>query len=178
MPVSSTETDVSAAWHPPGLLRRILREFDDGRQDPVCEVFDSRQKTDGADLLHQVGKMLRGAFSYNRIEVTVKSSGKEMKKNSAFVSETLPKKSILQGTDLSPPDSRALMLRVGVQCCTMQSSAASTSCRMKALLSPAFCSNALTVPSSSWSMDFCRCVYRSPRAHTATLETPDRRFLT
>lgn len=63
---------LSAAWRPPGLLRRVLRELDDGRQDPVCEVFDSRQKTDGADLLHQVGQMLRGAFSYNRIEVTVK----------------------------------------------------------------------------------------------------------
>lgn len=70
------------------------------------------------------------------------------------------------------------MLRVGVQCCTMQSSAASTSCLMKALLSPAFCSKALTVPSSSWSIAFCRLVYRSPSVHTATLDTPERRFLT
>lgn len=81
-------------------------------------------------------------------------------------------------TDLSPPESSAPMLRVGVQCCTMQSSAASTSCLMKALLSPAFCSKALTVPSSSWSIAFCRWVYRSPSVHTATLDTPDRRFFT
>lgn len=79
---------------------------------------------------------------------------------------------------LRPPESNALMLRVGVQCCTMQSSAASTSCLMKALLSPAFCSKALTVPSSSRSIVLCRCVNSSPRVHKATLDTPDRRFFT
>lgn len=66
-------TDVSAALCAPGLLRRVLREFDHSRQDPVCQVFNSREKTYGANLLHQVGQMLRGAFSYNSIEVTVKS---------------------------------------------------------------------------------------------------------
>lgn len=49
---------------------------------------------------------------------------------------------------------------------------------MKALLSPAFCSKALTDPSSSWSIALCRWVYRSPSVHTATLDTPDRRFFT
>lgn len=81
-------------------------------------------------------------------------------------------------SNLIPPVSKAPMLRVGVQCCTMQSSAASTSCLMKVLLSPAFCSKALTVPSSSWSISLCRCVYRSPIVQTATLDTPERRFFT
>ena len=49
--------------------------------------------------------------------------------------------------DLKPPSRKALMQRAGVQCRTMWPSAASTSSRMKALLSAALCSSALAVVS-------------------------------
>lgn len=78
----------------------------------------------------------------------------------------------------SPPVSRAFMLRVGVQFCTMLSSAASTSCLMKALVSPALCSRTLAVASSSWSIPFCRLEYNSPKVTTAMRDTPERRFRT
>lgn len=70
------------------------------------------------------------------------------------------------------------MLRVGVQFCTMLSSAASTSCLMKALDSPALCSRTLAVASSSWSIPFCRPEYISPKVTTAMRDTPERRFRT
>lgn len=137
--------------------------------------------------------MLGGAFSHNSVEVTIRGgetkSALKIKNLMNYLvlrivcpqicpPSTPPCVYVPTHTDLSPPESRALMLRVGVQCCTMHSSAASTSCLMKALLSPAFCSKALTVPSSSWSIAFCKWVYRSPSVHIATLDTPDRRFFT
>lgn len=84
----------------------------------------------------------------------------------------------LRETYPSPPASRAFMLRVGVQFCTMLSRAASTSCLMKAFDSPALCSRPLAVASSSWSIPFCRPEYSSPKVTTAMRDTPERRFRT
>ena len=70
------------------------------------------------------------------------------------------------------------MQRAGVQCRTMWPSAASTSCRMKALLSTALCSSTLAVASTCGSMARCRRQYRTPSVHTATRDTPERRFFT
>lgn len=81
-------------------------------------------------------------------------------------------------TDLTPTESNAQMLRVAVQYCTMLSSAASTACLMKLLVCPAFWSKTLTVPSSSWSIPFCKWLYRYPSVSTAKLDTTDLRLFT
>lgn len=80
--------------------------------------------------------------------------------------------------DLTPAESKAQTLRVAVQYCTMHSNAASTACLMKLLVCPAFCSKTLTVPSSSWSIPFCKWLYRYPSVSTAKLDTTDLRLFT